>query len=99
SISGHNDASPRVSVLFRPFKDDRTIVRAGAGLFYDRSPLQSRYFELASLNDDDELLDDSGLAINSHTRFPGRVGTASALGGSTIIDGPRAFMNVMSTSF
>ena len=97
SISGHNDASPRVSVLFRPFKDDRTIVRAGAGLFYDRSPLQSRYFELGNLNDDDELPDDTGLAINSHSRFPGRVVTTYGLNGSTIIDGPRAFMNVIRT--
>src|SRR5258708_7875975 len=95
SISRHADVSPRLSLLYRPFKDNRTIVRAGAGLFYDRSPLQSRYFEPGNLSDDDELLDNSGLAINAHTRFPGRVVTTYALDGTTIIDGPRTFINVV----
>src|SRR5207245_6441664 len=49
SIANHSDVSPRLSILYHPFKDERTIVRAGIGLFYDRSPLQSRYFELENL--------------------------------------------------
>jgi hypothetical protein len=95
SISRHTDASPRLSILFHPFKDDRTTVRAGVGLFYDRSPLQSRYFEIENLNNDDDMIDDSGLPINSTTHFPGRIVTTYAPDGHTIIDGPRQFDNVV----
>lgn len=95
SISHHNDISPRVSMLYLPFKDDRTIVRGGIGLFYDRSPLSTRYFEPENLSDDDELFGNIGLNIDSQTSFPGRVVTTYARDGRTIIDGPRQFMNVI----
>ncbi len=95
SIARRNDFSPRLSILYRPFDNDRTVVRAGIGLFFDRSPLQSRYFELQNLSDDDELADFSGLAINSQTHFPGRIVTNYGLDGRTIIDGPREFKNVV----
>src|SRR5207302_765453 len=78
-----------------PFKDDRTVVRGGIGLFYDRSPLSSRYFELEPLSDDDELLDTVGPNISTHTHFPARVVTSYANDGLTITDGPREFMNVI----
>ena len=94
TISHHNDVSPRVSLLYRPFMNDRTIIRGGLGLFYDRSALSTRYFELESLNDDDEIVDNSGLGINSQTNFPGRIVTTYAPDGQTIFDGPREFMNV-----
>ncbi len=95
SISNHNDLSPRLSILYLPFKDDRTVVRGGIGLFYDRSPLSSRYFELEQLSDDDELLGNVGLDISTHTHFPERIVTSYAGDGLTIIDGPRKFMNVI----
>jgi hypothetical protein len=94
-VSRHNDLSPRLSILYHPFKNDRTIVRAGVGLFYDRSPLQSRYFEMGSLDDDDELVVNPALTIGSQTHFPGRVVTTYALDGRTIVDGPRDFKNVI----
>ena len=99
SISRHNDVSPRLSMLYHPFKDDGTIVRAGIGLFYDRTPLQSRYFELENLDDNDDLIDTSGLAIDTHTHFPGRIVTTYALDGRTTIDGPREFRNVIRSPF
>jgi len=95
SISHHKDISPRASMLYLPFKDDRTIVRGGIGLFYDRSPLSTRYFEPENLSDDDELFGNIGLNIDSQTSFPGRVVTTYARDGRTIIDGPRQFMNVI----
>jgi len=95
SISNHNDLSPRVAILYLPFKDDRTVVRGGIGFFYDRSPLSSRYFELEQLSDDDELLDTAGADISTHTHFPRRVVTSYANDGLTVIDGPREFMNVI----
>ncbi|MFS8086920.1 MAG: TonB-dependent receptor domain-containing protein, partial [Acidobacteriota bacterium] len=95
SISNHNDFSPRLSILYLPFKDDRTVVRGGVGFFYDRSPLSSRYFELERLSDNDELLGGIGLDASTHTHFPGRLVTSYANDGLTIIDGPREFMNVI----
>jgi hypothetical protein len=95
SISGHPDLSPRLSILYLPFKDDHTVVRGGIGLFYDRSPMSSRYFELEPLTDDDELLGNAGLAISSQTHFPERIVTSYAGDGVTVIDGPRQFMNVI----
>jgi carboxypeptidase family protein/TonB-dependent receptor-like protein len=95
SISNHNDLSPRLSILYLPFKDDRTVLRGGIGLFYDRSPLSSRYFELEGLSDDDELLSATGFAGSTQTHFPERIVTTYANDGVTAIDGPREFMNVI----
>ena len=97
SISHHSDTSPRVSMLYRPFSSDLLIVRAGVGLFYDRSTLSTRYFEPENLNDDDEPVDGRELGINPQTSFPGRVVTTYARDGQTILDGPREFMNVERT--
>ena len=36
-----NNVSPRVGVAWSPFESRRTIVRASAGLFYDRVPLRA----------------------------------------------------------
>lgn len=95
TISQHNNVAPRLSLLYLPFKDDRTIFRGGVGLFYDRSPLSSRYFELANLDDNDELPDHLPLGIVSQTHFPGRLVTSFASDGLTVLDGPREFMNVI----
>jgi hypothetical protein len=99
SISHQNEFSPRVSVLYRPFSNDRTIIRAGLGLFYARSALSTRYFERENLNDDDKLANDGGLGLSSQTNFPTRVVTTYAGDGQTIIDGPREFSNVIQTPF
>jgi len=93
NISRHNDVSPRVSMLYLPFTNERTIVRGGIGLFYDRSPLSNRYFESENPGEDEELFADTGLRIDLHTSFPGRVVTTYASDGRTIVDGPREFMN------
>ena len=95
SISKHNEFSPRLSIHYLPFKDDRLVVRGGIGLFYDRSPLSSRYFELEQLSDEDELLGNVGLDTSTHTHFPERVVTSYANDGLTVVDGPREFMNVI----
>jgi hypothetical protein len=95
SISNHNDLSPRLSILYLPFKNGRLVVRGGMGLFYDRSPLSSRYFEPEQLSDEEELLGNVGLDTPTHTHFPERVVTSYADDGFTIIDGPREFKNVI----
>jgi hypothetical protein len=99
SISHQNEFSPRVSMLYRPFSNDRTIIRAGLGLFYARSALSTRYFERENLNDDDKLVDNGGLGLSTQTNFPTRVVTTYAGDGQTILDGPRQFANVIQTPF
>jgi hypothetical protein len=99
SISHQNEFSPRVSMLYRPFSNDRTIIRGGIGLFYARSVLSTRYFEPESLNDNDEPVDNSGLGLKSQTNFPSRVVTTYARDGQTILDGPREFVNVIAAPF
>lgn len=94
SISTDTNLAPRLSFLFLPFKDDRTIVRGGVGLFYDRSTISQRYFELQNLNAADELVDPK-LGVIAPTNFPARVVTTFAPDGLTIVDGPRAFVNVV----
>ena len=95
SISHQNDLSPRVSMLYRPFTNDRTIVRGGIGLFYDRTALSTRYFDPENLNDDDEPVDNPRLGFNSPANFPARVVTTYAGDGQTILDGPREFLNII----
>src|SRR5262249_9796150 len=92
-ISKQWDISPRISLFYLPFKDDRTTIRAGVGLFYDRSPLSNRYFEPQSLNDTDDEPIHLPVRLNA-TNFPTRVVTTYAPGGETIADGPRQFLNL-----
>ena len=94
SISQDTNVAPRLSFLYLPFKGDRTVVRAGVGLFYDRSTISGGYFELRNLNERDELIDGS-LGIISPTRFPARIVTTFAADGITVTDGPRAFVNAV----
>jgi len=94
NISRQTDFSPRLSLLYLPGNDDRTVIRGGVGIFFDRSPLSNRSFEPESLNDSD---DDSinNLPPQLHgTNFPARIITTYAPDGQTIIDGPRSFMNL-----
>ncbi|MEJ7618739.1 MAG: TonB-dependent receptor, partial [Pyrinomonadaceae bacterium] len=39
-----NNFAPRLSFLYLPLKNDRTVIRGGVGLFYDRTPLGIGYF-------------------------------------------------------
>jgi len=96
SVSNRTDVSPRLSLLFLPFHDDRTIVRVGYGVFYNRSPFSLRYFEPESRNDEDgDFVSPINEPANS-TNFPGRVVATYGPDGKTVIKGPLEFMNVIS---
>ncbi len=96
SISKRVNVAPRLGLMFLPFGNDRTIVRGGVGLFYDRSPLSSRYFIPWQLDEnDDPLFDSSVLGVAAPGRFPERIVTSYAPDGVTVIDGPRHFANVI----
>ncbi len=96
TISRHNNIAPRFSFLFLPFHDDRTTIRGGIGLFYDRSPLSAKYFDAEPLDDDDELIG-GNLGLSTQSRFPERIVTTYAADGTAIVDGPRLFRNVVRT--
>ncbi|MDT5121892.1 MAG: hypothetical protein QOC96_1374 [Acidobacteriota bacterium] len=98
------DLAPRLSFLFLPFRNDRTIIRGGIGLFYDRTPLSAGYFggDDGSLEDADNdnvstpvpvALAPSALSA----QLPERVVTTFAANGLTPLDGPRLFRNRIST--
>jgi len=95
TIAQRANLSPRLAVMYLPFKDDRTVVRAGIGIFYDRSPMSSKYFELEKLDDNDQPVNAPVLGTVSPTHFPRRVVTTFAPDGLTIADGPRTFENAI----
>jgi len=44
-IGANNNLAPRVGFVFTPAKSERTVVRGGVGLFYDKIPLNVGSFE------------------------------------------------------
>ena len=95
TIAQRANLSPRLAVMYLPFKDTRTVVRAGIGIFYDRSPMSSKYFEVASLDENDQPLNTPVLGTIPPTHFPRRVVRDFAPDGLTITDGPRTFDNAI----
>jgi hypothetical protein len=45
-IGPESNLAPRAGFAWSPFKDDRTVLRGGIGLFYDKVPLNIRSFAL-----------------------------------------------------
>jgi hypothetical protein len=91
-VTERNNLAPRFSVLYLPFKNGRTIIRGGVGLFYDRmSP------SVGDLEASDPEADGS-TTLQRSTRFtqlPRRTVTTFAADGVSILDGPRFFRNVV----
>lgn len=88
-IVRRSNIAPRLAFLYLPFRNERTIIRGGVGLFYDRTPLSVGLFERGNEGD-------AELPLNSATRFthlPERIVTTFAPDGLTVIDGPRRFTN------
>lgn len=44
-IADQQNLAPRIGFAWSPFKGDRTVIRGGVGLFYDKVPLNIRAFE------------------------------------------------------
>ena len=81
-VNGGKNVAPRFSFLFLPLKNDRTVVRGGIGLFYDRALPVAGYFG-SQFN---------GAAANT-TAVPQRIVTNFAANGTTILAAPRFFNN------
>jgi hypothetical protein len=82
-VSGGKNIAPRFSFLFLPLKNDRTVVRGGIGLFYDRTLPVAGYFG-------DRFR--GGSSVNN-TGAPQRIVTNFAANGTTVIGAPRFFSN------
>lgn len=78
-VTKRNNLAPRFSFLYVPLKDQRTVIRGGIGIFYDRSLSNAGYFDRQPNG-----------AIE---QIPQRVVTNFAADGVTIIDPPRFFSN------
>ena len=83
-VTRRTNFAPRFSILARPGKDAKTVVRAGAGIFYDRSLSFVGYI-------DGGRPGDPGSQPAALEQFPERIVTNYAADGTTVIDGPRAF--------
>ena len=95
-IAQRNNFAPRLSFMFLPVKGNRTIIRGGIGLFYDRMPLSVGYFGAISRSPDDEKNNGALNQLATSTSFadlPERLVTRYAPDGSSTIDGPRLFSN------
>ncbi|HVF28312.1 MAG TPA: TonB-dependent receptor [Pyrinomonadaceae bacterium] len=88
-IVRRSNIAPRVAFLYLPLKNERTIIRGGIGLFYDRTPISVGIFEPENEGDDELLPSSQG----RFTHLPERIVTTFAPDGFTVTDGPRRFRN------
>lgn len=79
-IAKEINLSPRFSFLLSPFKDSKTLIRGGIGIFYDKTIAAAGYFSDA----------------NATRRLPERIVTNFAANGTTITSAPRRFFNLTS---
>lgn len=85
-VTKNNNFAPRFSFLFLPLKNQRTIIRGGIGIFYDRSLATGGLFG-------GETTEDAPNQIAEFEQIPERVVTTYAANGTTVIDGARFFDN------
>lgn len=83
-VTGLNNIAPRFSILYSPFKNGRTVIRSGVGIFYDRSSPISGLYEVESIGDTDSFLPNL-------QQMPVRIVTNYATDGTTIIGVPIAY--------
>jgi hypothetical protein len=95
-IVRHSNLAPRASFMFVPLKDNRTVIRGGVGLFYDRMPLSVGYFDAVRSRLDTEESEQVAGQLGtsaSFTEYPQRIVTTFAADGVSVTDGPRLFRN------
>ncbi len=88
-ITQSNNIAPRFSFLLMPLKDEKTIIRGGIGLFYDRSLSEAGYFERET---GEEMVN----PLTEAEQIPERIVTNFAADGVTLTDGARTFENRIS---
>jgi len=83
-VTGRSNFAPRFSFLYLPLANQRTILRGGIGIFYDRSLSNAGKF-------DAETTDDAANPSAEFEQFPERIVTDYAANGNTVIGSPRIF--------
>lgn len=86
-VTGRNNFAPRFSFLFLPSSNERTVIRGGIGIFYDRSLASGGLFGGGETNDDFPN------QAAGFEQIPERLVTNYAADGTTVIDGARFFEN------
>ncbi len=86
-VTKNNNIAPRFAFLYLPLKNQRTIIRGGGGIFYDRSLATGALFG-------GETADDSvNPVVGESEQVPERIVTDYAPNGSTPIGTPLRFDN------
>ena len=88
-IVRRSNIAPRLSFLYLPFKNERTIIRSGVGLFYDRTPISVGIFERENEGEGELFFSSS----RRFTHLPERIVTTFGPDGFSVTDGPRRFRN------
>jgi hypothetical protein len=65
-IGKETNLAPRAGFAWSPFKSDRTVLRGGGGLFYDKVPLNIRSFRLYPTRVITQYATDGVTVIDSH---------------------------------
>jgi hypothetical protein len=68
-IGPESNLAPRAGFAWSPFKGDRTVMRGGVGLFYDKVPLNIRSFALYPSRTVTRYAADGVTVIDSHHYF------------------------------
>ena len=69
SIARRNNFAPRFSFLFAPFANNRTIIRGGIGIFYDKTLASAGYFGQLPERVETNYAADGITAIDAPRRF------------------------------
>ena len=88
-VTKNNNLAPRFSFLFLPLKNQRTIIRGGIGIFYDRSLATSGLF-------DGETADDERIPTTEFEMIPERIVSDYAADGVNVTGAARLFDNQIS---
>ncbi|MGI8469697.1 MAG: TonB-dependent receptor domain-containing protein, partial [Pyrinomonadaceae bacterium] len=86
-VTENNNFAPRFSFLFLPLKNQRTIIRGGIGIFYDRSLATGGLFA------DGETPDDELNPTTGFKQIPRRIVTDFAADGVSVIGVPHHLRN------
>jgi hypothetical protein len=89
-VTKNNNIAPRFSFLFLPLKNQRTIVRGGVGIFYDRSLATGGLFDGGAETDDDLV---NPPVAAEFQQIPEHIVTDFAANGTTVVGAPVRFEN------
>ncbi len=85
------DIAPRLGLAWDPFSDGKTVVRASAGLFYDRTPLEIAY--------QSAVFDGSQTPFVTMLGGPPCAQNSTPTGDPTLFNAPNVFQGIVAECF